>query len=526
MIPNFVAPDDAYLVTKVFVPTLDTVRTNSLIDLFVERRRQVLLVGTAGTGKTVMADQYLHAMGENMLFCNINLNYYTDAKALQHIMEGPIDKRSGRIFGPPGTKRLVYFIDDLNMPYVDKYNTQSPSCLIKQHMDYGSWYDTHKLEKKEIQDVQYLAAMNPTAGSFTVDPRLQGLFATFACLLPSKKNLSYIYTSVLTHHFTPFGAAIAELVPKLIKATIELHDSVSLKFIPSSRKFHYQFNLRDLSSVFQGCCLSQNGEGYTPRMIVQLWQHECLRVFSDRLVAPSDEVIFEQLLEAKLKQYFKEQLVIPAKPAEGEGKKGEEQAAPPLIFTSFMAGATPVYLPVENVGDLKQMLEDKLSLYNDSNPVMNLEMFGIAIQHVCRIARIIENPRGNALLVGVGGSGKQSLAKLASFICGYDVFRSCSANVWGKRCRCLWILPFAHLCFFLTVACLSLCCACCRSIRGSVYRACLLAKEFYALCGDLTLLLTCIFCYADCCCLVRVLDKHLCVTYPISLSLFLYYSFA
>jgi dynein heavy chain len=120
VLPEFVAPDDAYLVTKVFVPTLDTVRTHSILDLMVERRRQVLLVGTAGTGKTVVVDQYLHGMGENMMFCNINLNYYTTASVLQHIMEGPIDKRSGRIFGPPGTKRLVYFIDDLNMPYVDQ----------------------------------------------------------------------------------------------------------------------------------------------------------------------------------------------------------------------------------------------------------------------------------------------------------------------------------------------------------------------------------------------------------------------
>eukprot|EP01083_Nonionella_stella_P170544 580582_1 len=72
---------------------------------------------------------------------------------------------------------------------------------------------------------------------------------------------------------------------------------------------------------------------------------------------------------------------------------------------------------------LKESLETQISDYNENNPVMSLVLFGIAMEHVVRITRIINNPRGNALLVGVGGSGKQSLTKLASFICGYDVFQ-------------------------------------------------------------------------------------------------------
>lgn len=54
-------------------------------------------------------------------------------------LEKHLEKKAGRNFGPVGTKKLIYFLDDVNMPEVDTYGTVGPHTLIRQHMDYGHW---------------------------------------------------------------------------------------------------------------------------------------------------------------------------------------------------------------------------------------------------------------------------------------------------------------------------------------------------------------------------------------------------
>lgn len=74
------------------------------------------------------------------------------------------------------------------------------------------------------------------------------------------------------------------------------------------------------------------------------------------------------------------------------------------------------YDDAPDITKLRKKLDDSLDEYNESNPMMDLVLFDDACKHVCRISRVVISESGHALLVGVGGSGKQSLSKLAGYM--------------------------------------------------------------------------------------------------------------
>jgi dynein heavy chain len=408
--------------SSLVVPTVDSTRLSYIIDTLVPQpdARAVMLVGGAGTGKTRLLDTYLSAneqSDERYLHSAIKMNYFTDSANIQQQLEQSIDKRSGKVFGPPATKKLIVFVDDLNLPYVEEYGTQNAISLLRQHMDYGTIFDRGDLGfRKEIVDVQYVAAMNPTAGSFNITERLQWQFSTFACMMPSSSDLSLIFGDIFNGHLEMgFSREVMLVGPGIVQATIELLNLVLDKFLPSSTKFVYNWNMRELSNIFQGLTLALPEFFPTATEVVRLWHHECERVIGDRLITEPEMNKFAGMLDVVVKKYFTA--------SSQHDIKGADIAQRPLLFTNFMCESSqgePSYTSVADFTSLKRVVNSKLVEYNESNPMMELVLFDQALEHVTRIARIIQNPSGNAMLIGVGGSGKQSLSRLASFILGYE----------------------------------------------------------------------------------------------------------
>ncbi len=148
-----------------------------------------------------------------------------------------------------------------------------------------------------------------------------------------------------------------------------------------------------------------------PTDLVRLWMHEASRVYKDKLIDLGDLENFDKIMRDAIKKNFEDM---------DEAIVFDQ----PILYCHFALGVgESKYMPVKSWADINKILVESLEGYNELNAAMNLVLFEDAMQHILRINRILEAPRGNALLVGVGGSGKQSLSRLAAFISSLEVFQ-------------------------------------------------------------------------------------------------------
>lgn len=317
-----------------------------------------------------------------------------------------------------GTQLIVY-VDDMHMPNFDVYGTQQPIAFFKFLIEKGYYYDMETLEEQHVVDTTYLCSMQPPGGGRpATDPRFLSLFSCFNITFPSDDSLKHIFKSILSKHLESFGTEIIDTAEHITEATLKLHKEVLEKLPRTPVKFHYIFNLRDLSRVFEGLYQATYEMFPTLPEFIKLWRNEATRVYADRLIDFTDRgLVTEDLIPRLVHQHFAEQ--------------ADYALQEPLLFGDFRYAD-----PVEHNSNEARLYEDLkdypvatdkfnrlLREYNDERVPMNLVLFNFAIDHLTRIHRIFRMARGNALLVGVGGSGKQSLTKLAAFTAEHQLFQ-------------------------------------------------------------------------------------------------------
>lgn len=281
-----------------------------MLGLISKQEKGVLLIGEAGTAKSVMITSYLkHYDSEQHLTRVMNFSSITTNSFIQKMIESFVDKRVGNTFGPSFGRKMTIFIDDINMPMINGWGDQEANEIVRQLIEQKGFYSLTKPgDFLHIIDLHFVGAMcHPGGGRNDISERLKRHFFILNCTLPSNQAVDHIFGSIARYFCVErsFSSNLIELVERSVSATRILWQNVKSKFLPTPAKFHYIFNLRDLSRIWEGILQIDSQEcGDNLELYVQLWQHECARVLSDRLVSPSEKEWFRKELERVAKQTF------------------------------------------------------------------------------------------------------------------------------------------------------------------------------------------------------------------------------
>ncbi|XP_073948975.1 dynein axonemal heavy chain 2-like [Choristoneura fumiferana] len=129
----------------------------------------------------------------------------TTAANVQDIIEARLEKRTKGNYVPAGGKKMIAFMDDINMPVRDAYGSQPPLELVRLWHDYGYWFDRNKQWRKNVKDMVLCGAAGPPGGARSpLPPRLLSCFHAFYLTPPTYQQLIKIFGTMLGQHLQDF----------------------------------------------------------------------------------------------------------------------------------------------------------------------------------------------------------------------------------------------------------------------------------------------------------------------------------
>ena len=462
---------------EILVPTVDTVTYSYLVERLLNVGRSTFLTGMTGTGKSSVISRMLTKMGgsfdsstktndaesntenaagntttnENeqksadhnnddssaegkgdVLVLQQIFSANTKSIVVQNEIETSLEKknRGATLRGPNGVP-IILFVDDVNMPKVEEYGAQPPIELLRQVVDFAGFYNRSNHMWTTVENITtLLAAAPPGGGRSPLTQRLMRHFNVLSMPQSDNETMKTIFGSILDGFLSIFPTEVRALGRNAISATISVYESIREEMRPTPSRAHYTFNLRDVAKVIQGILQCTTETCDKPQTFVRLWIHEALRVFHDRLVSDEDRKWFTTLTAEKSSRDFYQRWTYEEifDPEDCRGMR------PPILFGGFYRPGERIYS--EFTASPKVLLKYLNEFLDDYNTVqktpMDLVFFSDAIDHLSRVARILNQPRGSALLVGVGGSGRQSLTSLACEILEYSRFSISVTKGYGQ----------------------------------------------------------------------------------------------
>lgn len=389
------------------ITTVDTLRHQDVLCSWLSEHRPFLLCGPPGSGKTMTLMSTLKSLPDfEMIFVNFSSSTSPGLimKQFEHYCEYK-KTPSGILLTPKQpNKWLVVFCDEINLPDMDKYGTQSIITFLRQLTEQrGFWRPTDKTWIS-LEKIQFVGACNPPTdvGRHPLSNRFLRHCPLILVDFPGAESLKQIYGT--------FNRAMLKKVPQLRSFADSLTDAMVEFYMKSQIRFtadiqpHYIYSPRELTRWKYAI-----NEAVEPleslEDLVRLWAHEALRLFQDRLVQPEEKEWCDKLVDEVAQNCFP--------------SCKNTALERPILFTTYLSKN---YITVE-LEPLRNYVQARLKVFYEEELNVPIVVFDSVLEHILRIDRVLRQPLGHLLLVGSSGVGKTTLSRFVSWMNNLSVFQ-------------------------------------------------------------------------------------------------------
>ena len=241
---------------ELIVPTPVTYAHKYCLETLLSVEKPCFFTGDSGVGKSVIVSNTLDLLfkkqEDNVMPININFSAQTNSGRTQQNMLAKMEKMRQHYQPPPTASRIAIFVDDINMPAVEQFGAQPPIELLRLFLNQKGVYERSDWTWKEVRKATLVAAAAPPSGSRAeLTPRFMTHFNVFALPPAGEAMLYKIFGSILEGFLkTGFSEKVQQQKDAAINSTIAVYQRISSELRATPAKFHYTFNLRDVSKVF------------------------------------------------------------------------------------------------------------------------------------------------------------------------------------------------------------------------------------------------------------------------------------
>ncbi|XP_050295050.1 dynein heavy chain, cytoplasmic isoform X2 [Anthonomus grandis grandis] len=394
----------------IVVPTLDTVRHESLLYTWLAEHKPLVLCGPPGSGKTMTLFSALRALPD-MEVVGLNFSSATTPELLLKTFDHYCEYRktpNGVVLAPVQLgKWLVLFCDEINLPDMDNYGTQRVIMFLRQIVEQKGFYRASDQTWVSLERIQFVGACNPPT-----DPGRKPLSHRFLRHVPVI-YVDYPGETSLKQIYGTFTRAMLRLTPGLKGYAEPLTNAMVEFYLASQDRFtqdmqpHYVYSPREMTRWVRGICEAIRPlDTLSVEGLVRLWAHEALRLFQDRLVENAERQWTNENIDSVALKHF-------------PSANCEKALERPILYSNWLSKD---YMPVDRE-QLREYVKARLKVFYEEELDVPLVLFDEVLDHVLRIDRIFRQPQGHLLLIGVSGAGKTTLSRFVAWMNGLSIFQ-------------------------------------------------------------------------------------------------------